>query len=77
MRENPIARKPEIVQAEQTILKHMEAIRDIMLDLDLPDPYLSLTITSSAQIMFNNTYWELLPSEGINYGLNGEVDECD
>ena len=63
MRKNQNARKPEFVQAEKAILKHMEAIRDIMLDLKTEDPYLSLTITSKGRIMFNNTYWELLASE--------------
>ena len=77
MREKKIVRNPEIVQAEQEILEHMEAIRDIMLGLEMEDPYLSLTITPEGRIMFNNTYWELPASDGINYGLYGEVDECD
>lgn len=73
--QNKTVRKPEIIQAEQEILEHMEAIRDIMFSLDTADPYLSLSISETGRIMFNNTYWELPPAEGIKYGSPFDDEE--
>ena len=68
---NKTTRKFEI---EQDILKHMEAIRALLIEYCPDDIYFSGAVLSDGAIYFNNTYWEL-PGEQRIYFPELERDQ--
>lgn len=61
---NKTARRSEI---EQEILKHMDAIRNLVMSYSPDDIYFSGRILSDGSIYFNNTHWELPEEQRINF----------
>ena len=61
---NKTERKSEI---EMSILKHMVAIRDLVMEYCPDDIYFNGTILSDGRIYFNNTHWQLPEEQRINF----------